>query len=176
MVWDPNRIKLQVVEKATQHIHGMLQMQKGMIIHITTVYGLHSISVRGQLWEDIKRLSSQTNGPSLIMGDFNSILSTEDRLVGIQVQMGEMKDFKECVNQCNLSKMSIVGRNFTWTNGHIYSRIDKVLINNEWMISMPPEQVKVMDPLFSNHSPLSIDINEQKNSTKRSFRFYNCLA
>lgn len=110
------------------------------------------------------------------MGDFNSILNTEDRLVGSQVQMGEMKNFRECVNQCNLSEMSIVGRNFTWTNGHIYGRIDKVLVNNEWMISMPPKQVKVMDPLFSNHSPLNIDINEQKDSTKRSFRFYNCLA
>lgn len=41
--------------------------------------------------------------------------------------MAEMKNFRECVEQCNLVELPIVGRDYTWTNGHVYSRIDKAL-------------------------------------------------
>lgn len=51
-----------------------------------------------------------------------------------------MKDFRECVSQCNLTEIPTMGRDFTWTNGHLYSKIDKTLINNEWVINMSPRQ------------------------------------
>lgn len=121
-------------------MHGRLQLQKGRVIQLSAVNGLHIIRAKSQLWEDIKRLSSQMNDPWLIMGDFNSILNTDDRPVGSQVQIGEMKDFMEYVNQCNFIELSIVGRNYTWTNRHVYSRIDKILVNDEWMINMPPKK------------------------------------
>lgn len=33
-----------------------------------------------------------------------------------------------------------------------------------------------MDPLLSNHSPLSIDLDEQRESIRKPFRFLNYLA
>lgn len=44
------------------------------------------------------------------------------------------------------------------------------------MITMPRKQVKLMDPLFSGHSSLSINIEEKKGNNERPFRFYNYLA
>lgn len=73
------------------------------------------------------------------MGDFNSVLSQDDRPVGSQVQIGEMRDFRDCVSICNLVEMPTLGREFTWTNGHVYNRIDKALVNDIWMIKMPPK-------------------------------------
>lgn len=72
------------------------------------------------------------------MGDFNAILSQEDKPIGGLVQVAETRDFKELMLDCNMTELIIGGRNYTWTNGHIYSRIDKAIVNAEWVIKMPP--------------------------------------
>ncbi|KAH0657699.1 hypothetical protein KY290_027261 [Solanum tuberosum] len=110
------------------------------------------------------------------MGDFNSILTAEDKPIGSQVQSSKTRDFQECINDCNLTELVTVGRKFTWTNGHVFSRIDRALVNAEWVLHMPIVQVLVMDPLFSDHSPLSINVEEHKDAKKRPFKFFNCLA
>lgn len=110
------------------------------------------------------------------MGDFNSILSPDDRPIGSQVQLAEMKDFREYVNQCNLVELPTVEKEYTWTNGHVYSRIDKALVNDEWVITMLPKQVRIIESMLSDHSPLSIVLSEHQDNYKRPFKFYNCLA
>ncbi|KAG5599650.1 hypothetical protein H5410_031020 [Solanum commersonii] len=54
--------------------------------------------------------------------------------------------------------------------------IDRALVNDEWVIRMPLLQVMVMEPLFSDHSPLSIEVESQRDIRKKPFRFYNCLT
>ncbi|WMV30067.1 hypothetical protein MTR67_023452 [Solanum verrucosum] len=113
--------------------------------------------------------------PWLIMGVFNSILLHEDRPVGSQVQDADVRDFRECLRDCNLAELQIGGREYTWKNGHVYSRIDKVIGNYAWMDKMPT-QVTAMDPLLLDHSPLGLIIEEQKDEQKGPFRFYNYLG
>ncbi|KAG5610973.1 hypothetical protein H5410_022254 [Solanum commersonii] len=67
-------------------------------------------------------------------------------------------------------------RKFTWTNGHVLSSIDRTLINDEWVVKMPPLQVMVMEPLLLDHSPLSIVVETQRDIRKKLFIFYNYLA
>lgn len=63
------------------------------------------------------------------MGDFNSIVSQKDGVVGSEVQKYELKGFRNFVLDCHISELPTVGRFFTWTNGHGYSRINKALVN-----------------------------------------------
>ncbi|KAH0658803.1 hypothetical protein KY289_027551 [Solanum tuberosum] len=92
------------------------------------------------------------------------------------MQISETRDFQECINDCNLTELTTVGRKLTWTNEHVFSRIDRALVNAEWVLHMPIAQVLAMNPLFSDHSPLSINVEEHKDAKKRPFRLYNCLA
>ncbi|XP_049414592.1 uncharacterized protein LOC125877300 [Solanum stenotomum] len=110
------------------------------------------------------------------MGDFNFILAQEDRIVGSQVQDEEIRDFKECVTNSNLVELQIGGRNYTWTNGHIYSRIDKARVNADWLNKMATQQVIAIEPLFLDHSPLGLIMGEQRDTKKRPFKFYNCIG
>lgn len=96
--------------------------------------------------------------------------------MGSQVQDAETKDFRECIVNCNLTELQTVGRSFTWTSGHVYSRIDRALANDEWVMNMPTVQVLLMDPQCSDHSPLSIEVEVPKDSQKRPFKYYNCIA
>ncbi|KAH0685683.1 hypothetical protein KY290_017200 [Solanum tuberosum] len=177
VVWNPGVINFNTVENSAQHIHGQVEMQGSKIkFQFTAVYGLHSITARIPLWTTIKQLNTHINEPWLIMGDFNSILTVEDRPIGSQVRRSETRDFQECINDCNLTKLVTVGRKFTWTNGHVFSRIDRALVNVEWVLHMPIVQVLVMDPLFSHHSPLSIIVEEHRDAKKRPFKIFNYLA
>ncbi|KAK6785297.1 hypothetical protein RDI58_018752 [Solanum bulbocastanum] len=175
VIWNPDVINFTIVENSEQHIHGQVEMQ-GSKMKFTAVYGLHSITARIPLWTAIHQLSTNITDPWLIMGDFNSILTTEDRPIGSQVQSAETRDFQECITDCNLTELAAVGRIFTWINGYVFSRIDRALVNAEWILHMPIVQVLVMDPLFSDHSPLSITVEEQRDAKKRPFKFFNCLA
>lgn len=82
--------------------------------------------------------------PWLIKGDFNAILTLDDRLIGNPVQESETRDFNECITQYNLVELPTVEKDYTWTNGHVFSRIDKVLVNADWVMGMSPTQIQVM--------------------------------
>lgn len=44
LAWDPNKARVQVIERGIQQIHGMMQVHNRGTIELTVVYGLHSIS------------------------------------------------------------------------------------------------------------------------------------
>lgn len=57
----------------------------------------------------------------------------------------------------------------------MYSRIDEAIGNTTWMGIMPT-QVMAMEPLFSDHSPLGLIVEDQRDTKKIPFRFYNCIG
>ncbi|KAH0644915.1 hypothetical protein KY284_032799 [Solanum tuberosum] len=177
VVWNPNMVKFTRVESSVQYVHGLVDMQQsGFKFLFTAVYGLHTIATRSSLWEKVKQLSTHIREQGLIMGDFNSILAQEDRPIGSQVQLAETKYFRECMIHSNITELHTIGRQYTWNNGHVFSRIDRALVNDGWVNRMPPLQVIVIEALFSDHSPLSIKVETQRDIRKKPFRFYNCLA
>lgn len=92
--------------------------------------------------------------PLLIMGDFNYILTTEDMIHGSEVQDNETKDFRAFMEDCRINERLTVGRAYTWTNNHVYNRIDRAIMNASWMTSMLSLQVHVLDFYFLDHSPV----------------------
>ncbi|XP_009592517.1 uncharacterized protein [Nicotiana tomentosiformis] len=140
------------------------------------MYGLHTIAHRYHLWAALKELKEQMNMPWLIMGDFNAMMDMDDRVNGTIVQDNEVKDLRDFMEDCKITELPTVGRPYTWTNSHVYSRIDRAILNAEWMIDMLHIQVQVMDPHFSDHSPLSIEVEITMDNKKKPFKFYNCLA
>ncbi|XP_070013814.1 uncharacterized protein [Nicotiana sylvestris] len=140
------------------------------------VYGLHSIEDRRSMWSELTRLNSIQQGPWLIMGDYNATRSAEDRPIDNPVQELEVRNFNDFIEDTGLTEMKTSGRNFTWTNGHTYSKIDRALINVDWMLVMPQLEVWIMDPHCSDHLPLSIALEENEDFSSKPFKFLNHLA
>ncbi|MCD7455688.1 hypothetical protein HAX54_029164 [Datura stramonium] len=67
----------------------------------------------------------------VLMGDFNTILEAEERIMGNVVQKGEVRDFHNFVQDNNLAEMKYVGRRYTWSNSHIHSKHDRAIVNVE---------------------------------------------
>ncbi|XP_070034408.1 uncharacterized protein [Nicotiana tomentosiformis] len=111
------------------------------------------------------------------MGDFNSILSQEDR-VGNKVTYAKIKEFKECVEQCGLQELKSSGCFYTWSNkqqGHdrVPSRIDRVITNNDWVNKLPASKVLYMPAGVYDHSHAMIKWEGTCVPKMRIFRYYN---
>ncbi|XP_070002176.1 uncharacterized protein [Nicotiana sylvestris] len=147
-----------------------------MTFYFTVVYGLHTVQDGKELWRNLRDIERIQQEPWLVMGDFNVILEVEDRVHGNVVQDHEIRDFREFVEDAGMTKLKAIGRSFTWTNSNVFSKIDRALVNGEWMNKMPHIQVHVLDSYFSDHSHLCVELERQQKATTRPFRFMNCLA
>ncbi|WMV36855.1 hypothetical protein MTR67_030240 [Solanum verrucosum] len=45
-----------------------------------------------------------------------------------------------------MNELTAVGGSYTWTNGHTYSRIDRAIVNVEWMLQMSVIEVRILRP------------------------------
>ncbi|XP_070023455.1 uncharacterized protein LOC142179614 [Nicotiana tabacum] len=108
--------------------------------------------------------------------DFNAVLTSQDQLHGTIMQDMETKDFRECMSDTGINELPAVGRDYTWTNNHTYSRIDRGLVNMDWMITIPSKSIQILEPSFSDHSPLKLTISQMYGKKTSSFIFFNCIA
>ncbi|XP_070014213.1 uncharacterized protein [Nicotiana sylvestris] len=127
---------------------------------VNVVYGKHNIQDRKSIWKDLKGTMNGVNWPSVLMGDFNSIMSIEDRIQGNLVQDVEVRDFKNIVGEVGLIEIRTIGRYYTWTNNTVHSRIDRILVNVEWIQKWPQMEGIIMQHEFSDHCPLMITMAE----------------
>ncbi|XP_070011242.1 uncharacterized protein [Nicotiana sylvestris] len=107
------------------------------------------------------------------MGYFNAILYVEDRIHDTEVQDAETRDFKTFMVEAGMTELQTIGKSYTWSNNHTYSKIDRAIVNSNWMTTMPPLSVQVMDPIFLDHSPLFIELDRPENRCRKAFRFIN---
>lgn len=175
IVWNPEEIQFTVMDTSDQVIHGLVKT-KTKEFQFSAVYGLHTVHTRREMWIKLRNLNAQITSPWLIMGDFNSIIDAEDRRYGSEVQAHETKDFKEFLEECKMNESPTVGRTYTWTNNHVYSRIDRAIVNADWMITMPPLQVQIPNPHFLDHSLLRLEVEIPADSGRKPFKFFNYLA
>ncbi|PHT81296.1 hypothetical protein T459_14311 [Capsicum annuum] len=124
------------------------------------------------LWVKLKQIESSQQGPWLAMGDFNAIQKVEHRLIGSTVQEAEIKDFESFLIENNILVLRTTGREFSWTNGHTYTMIDWALVNISWMLDMPTSEVILLDPGYSDHSPLSLSFAKEDTRVDLKIRMY----
>ncbi|XP_019239280.1 PREDICTED: uncharacterized protein LOC109219303 [Nicotiana attenuata] len=177
IIWDQTKAEFEVKQIHEQYISGQVVLRQCNTKFIfVALYGKHSIQDRKSLWTDLERTMSGIQDPSLIMGDFNNILSIENRVMGNPVREGEVIDFKKFIADVGLAELKTIRRNYTWTNNHVYSRIDIILANAEWVQKWPNMEGTIMQPGFSDHCQLMVTVAEPTERGKRPFKFFNCLA
>ena len=139
-----------------QYIHcKAAQMSSNVKFFITFVYGLNHVQLRKTMWEELSA-HQPTQEPWCILGDFNSILYKEDRIGGGDVLYSDIKDMKKFMEKCKMHEMRSIGPYFSWTNKTIMSRIDRVLINEEWNSCFNYTQVRYEANSSSNHTALVV--------------------
>ncbi|XP_060178196.1 uncharacterized protein LOC132608135 [Lycium barbarum] len=136
------------------------------------VYAFNDGVLRRPLWQDLRRIQGQVLSPWAITGDFNCVLEREE-ILGSPVTISDIREFKQCVLDCDLNDLRSSGAFYTWCNKQceqrrVYSSIDKVLVNHEWVDDLPVSEVHFINPGLYDHSP---GIIRWEGGSKGQYRF-----
>ncbi|XP_021860628.2 uncharacterized protein [Spinacia oleracea] len=180
--WKHAVVTVQILQKTEQMIHTLVTAKSGQFsTYFTPVYGLHTIDTRKPLWVDLTNLGSVITDSWLVMGDFNSILYSDDRLNGSIVTATETRDFEACIDGAALAELKSCGHFYSWSNKgqgefRISSRIDRAFGKASWNLSVTNAIVDYLNPGLSDHSPLLLSCNVNVCTGGRPFKFFNYMA
>ena len=83
--------------------------------------------------------------------------------------------FKDMVKGCNLNNVLFKGQKFTWFDTRdrklIKERLDRALINLEWMEQFPNTQGFDLFAIGSDHSPIVLLIEMRDKRAPKEFKF-----
>ncbi|PKU74732.1 Putative ribonuclease H protein [Dendrobium catenatum] len=157
---------------SNQFIHGIIKVNSTFICAITFVYASNSHVERQILWNNLIAIADTINSPWEILGDFNCCRSVDEKAGGCALTSSRLGDFNRMIFNSGLQDLSSVGHFFTWHNQQhlnpIHIKLDRVLINDKWLLNYPNSFYKVADPDCSDHSPLLL-VNS--TDSKRGHRF-----
>uniref|UniRef100_A0A453JWN8 Endonuclease/exonuclease/phosphatase domain-containing protein n=1 Tax=Aegilops tauschii subsp. strangulata TaxID=200361 RepID=A0A453JWN8_AEGTS len=165
-----------------RHIDDDVKEENGMIWRMTGVYGESAADRKKETWRTIKLLGQQHQHgrPWICLGDFNEILSNDEKLGGVPRPQACLDSFRASLESCGLCDIGFTGDKFTWRNHsqemdtYICERLDRATANAKWCETFPDFEVVKGNPRHSDHRP--IIVNTSGDSTAigrgdRGFRF-----
>ncbi|KAK4364367.1 hypothetical protein RND71_015725 [Anisodus tanguticus] len=179
LFWKPY-LQVQVLLIQEQFIHCKVDSTTGAFSpFVTIVYAKNEAQERHSLWNDLAQLESTIHGAWLISGDFNTLLSTEDRM-GSPVTNAETTDFRDCVDALQLTSLRAKGWHFTFCNkqqleDRVYSKIDWALGNLQWLQAYGHVEADFLNPGASDHSLIYPEYKPHVNIHTKPFKLFKTM-
>ncbi|XP_026417183.1 uncharacterized protein LOC113312664 [Papaver somniferum] len=153
LFWNASLSTPQVISMSSQ----MVTVSIGEVL----VSGVHAHVKKSQrkfLWSEME-IISQIQKPWVVLGDFNAIISPEEKFGGKAPNIISMMDFFHCLNECNLIQAPSTGQQYTWSNcqqgtKRILCVLDRVFFNSLWLQKYGDWGYKVGLRIVSDHAPL----------------------
>ncbi|KAK4382235.1 hypothetical protein Sango_2891400 [Sesamum angolense] len=125
---------------------------------------------RRALWDALLAASVGAS-PWIVGGDFNTVLSPDERSGGSALSGIAMSDFHDAIANCPLVDAGYVGSPYTWYSRRLRQRLDQVLISNCWITVFPKMQVAHLELSQSDHRGLLVEAECTVERKVLSFRF-----
>ncbi|XP_020687623.2 uncharacterized protein LOC110103311 [Dendrobium catenatum] len=175
-MWKKEFASFEIVDHSSQLVMGQLNINALGIWNIATVYGGKDAQTRKSLWNKLEDYMSGDE-PGIIGGDFNCILSKEDKRGGKRFHLSNgSKDMKKFMVNNDFHDIGFVGPSYTWCNNkkgnsRIWERLDKCLLNSTALHNIPMAMVCHLPIDASDHAPISINLVENQNQILGFLRF-----
>ncbi|XP_074300104.1 uncharacterized protein LOC141631314 [Silene latifolia] len=178
IIWQPQVFQAQCIDSSSQHITiEVTETVSGDHFWYTVVYGSNDEAVRCDLWDILKETKIKCQGAWCICGDFNNVLNFHER-IGRDVLWNEIRDFRDCVDYCEVQDISAHGAFFTWTNkqdpsSRVFSRIDRMMVNRDWYDMYPESNAYFMAEGIYDHNPCVCYRRMTDVRKKTQFKYFN---
>ncbi|XP_074283119.1 uncharacterized protein LOC141607663 [Silene latifolia] len=155
-------------------VHSRVNQQD---FHLTMIYAFNEGSDRVDLWHKLELINLQCTRPWALDGDFNTVLSPDER-VGGNTKQADMDDFIRCMGICGMTDIPSTGALYTWNNKQdpttrIYSRLDRFLVNQDWLDNFPDMVAHFYPEGLFDHGPCMISNVKIGNVKNASFKYFN---
>ncbi|KAF5183828.1 Dnase i-like superfamily protein, partial [Thalictrum thalictroides] len=157
--WNDNEVEVHKLEESKQHIHcNVTILSSNSSFLFTCIYASNDRQERLLLWKDIINLYRGIKTPWCVLGDFNNVLYSHERVGRSLVHPSETTLLSDCLIEAGLSDLNFTGLLFTWSNNSegsasSMSKIDRCLVNGSW-VNIFRTQAEFLPQGISDHSPI----------------------
>ena len=167
-----------VLSSTKQEIHATIkECSNNLSWLLSSIYASPRLVERRILWLNRAKVAQLHTLPWLLLGDFNEILSGEDKFGGRNINLNRALDFKGCLDASNILDLGFFGLKYTWSNQRqisnlILEMIDKCFANPTWRLLYPEASVMHLHKVFSYHYPVLMELcNSLAEVRNKPFRF-----
>ncbi|XP_075663401.1 uncharacterized protein LOC142632980 [Castanea sativa] len=138
LLWSSDT-KLEIKSFSNHHIDAVItESDNGFLWRFTGFYGHPKPHLREESWKLLSLLNSQFNIPWFCCGDFNEILSINEKAGGVLRSQRQMDSFRQVVNLRGFKDLGYCDPDFTWCNmqegcDRIFLRLDRALATSDWL-------------------------------------------
>ncbi|XP_021759621.1 uncharacterized protein LOC110724507 [Chenopodium quinoa] len=173
-------IDFSLVSYSQNHICGDVKTDSGTCWRFVGLYGWPETGNKCKTWTLIRTLCDNFEGPILFGGDFNEILSYDEKEGGEDNERSVMTPFRDTLQDCDLRDLGYEGQWFTWERGLsmrtlVRERLDRFVANTKWFDLVTSSLVENLIREKSDHSPIFLKLGmhrrKKKKKKKKRFRF-----
>ncbi|KAK1300416.1 hypothetical protein QJS10_CPA08g01934 [Acorus calamus] len=163
-MWDPRQCQFLSHFGQGQALYGIIAEPNKQPWVIAGVYANTQSTIRRRLWVETSEVTL-LRLPTLIAGDFNSILWREDKKGGRPFRITDgVNEFRQWVQSTALQQLPHSGDRFTWCNNRygqdrVWEILDRGFVNSEWMRQFPNARFSSLPRSISDHAPMLLDTN-----------------
>ncbi|KAL8143934.1 hypothetical protein V2J09_016966 [Rumex salicifolius] len=177
VLWNANETSVQIVSKGQGLIHAKV-LCDSVIADFVFVCAPPSAVRRVAFWTEFEEVISSISGPAFFGGDFNCILSLEDRRGGSGGLSPDSMTFADLVGRLDLIDMGFSGSSYTWNRGPkdaptVSKRLDRVFTNIQGRLQWTDACVRHLPAIKSDHNPIYLTLSAANlvDRSRRPFRF-----
>ena len=148
------------------------------IWRLTGFYGNPEAHKRVESWAALTRLGQRFDKPWVCIGDFNEVLSVNEKEGGAERASQQIANFRQCLDNNRLRDLGFTGSWFTRAidrrdYGCIRARLDRAVANIDWCGNFPRARLYHRANSASDHCilPLKLEQGTRQERGKRLFRF-----
>ncbi|XP_074305740.1 uncharacterized protein LOC141640960 [Silene latifolia] len=178
LLWPLNIFEVHIIQYDPQFIHSKIIIKTTKkVFFITIVYVFNEGSERLDLWDKLRSIASHCAVPWALAGDFNTVISS-DEILGAASKQEDMDAFIDCLSACGMIDIPTTGAFFTWTNKQEsnhrkYSRLDRFLVNQEWIDEFPDMHAHFHPGGLMDHTPCIVRNIRFDSRRSTSFKYFN---
>ena len=171
-------VMLTQLAKTEQEIHVTVKvLDSNLTWVLSSIYACPRLAERRLLWNNLSSIASLHHLPWLMVGDFNELLSCNDKQGGNPLNPRRVQLFKDCLDAYETVDLGFHGPKFTLVNKretgqYIQERLDRAFANYDWKGLYPEASVNHLACTHSDHCPVLLCLDAPSGIRLiRLFRF-----
>ncbi|KAF7152387.1 hypothetical protein RHSIM_Rhsim01G0140300 [Rhododendron simsii] len=176
-LWWKTEVDIDIETSSKNIVHTKISNNSNSYVWAASfIYGCPNREGRDQVWENLRGIWRSEILPWFGIGDFNEILSTEDKMGENSPNPARHISFHGMLLACGLIDLGFKGPKFTWRNNRrngdlIMERIDMAFANAKWSELHSQAMVFVDAGIGSDHNPLILNTSFPLQKVGKLFRF-----
>ena len=173
--WDKRLLELLEWEEGQFSISCRFRkVEDGAVWVFTGVYGPFTKNERDCMWDEIRAIRGVWEEPWCVGGDFNVILSQNERNRQGRISAA-MRKFAQFIDELGLIDLPLQGGDYTWSGGpnnRCWARLDRFLVTSSWVDQFSSVFQKRLSRPVSDHFPVVLEGGTVRRGPS-PFRFKN---